>query len=101
MSYRVEYGSSFLDAVKTRVAYLRATGASEDAIERWFANLFDLIDGLYTMPKRGPVAEAQTTTYGFEVRRLVFGDHLIYYRVDEERHAVGVLFLMYGAQQSQ
>lgn len=97
MTYRVEYMPRVIAAIEDQVQYLREQGASDDRITAWLTELFEITDSLYHSPRRHPVAEDETAEIGIEIRRLTFGDYLIYYHVDDDRLTVDVLHFRHGA----
>lgn len=98
MTYRVFYGPAFRDDVRRHVAYLKNEGASDAVVERWFAQLFDLIDSLDQWPRRYPIDPDYDDGSGRETHKANFGDYLVFYEVDEPSKRVNVLAFMHGAR---
>jgi len=98
MTYKVLYTETVRTEIAVQVKYLQEQHVSSATIERWFGGLFDLVDGLYEWPLRFPVSPEQTEDFGFEVRKLNYGDYLIFYRVDEQQRIVEVLHFRHGAR---
>ncbi len=56
------------------------------------------VDSLNESPHRFAVAEPESTARSVEIRRVTFGDHLAFYRVDEARAEVQLLGFRHGAR---
>lgn len=100
MNFQVEYMPRVIAAIDDQVAWLRAQGAGDDRITGWLTDLFDLTDGLYHAPRRHPVAELESAELGIDIHRVIFGDYLIYYHVDDARRIVEVLHFRHSAREA-
>ena len=100
MTYRVEYTPRVIAALSDQVAWLREQGAPDDRVTGWLRDLFSLTDNLYESPRRHPVAIEESAELGVEIRRVVFGDYLIYYHVDDASRLVSVLHFRRAAHQT-
>ncbi|HOB73523.1 MAG TPA: type II toxin-antitoxin system RelE/ParE family toxin [Phycisphaerae bacterium] len=98
MTYRVLYTDNVRADIAAHVRYLQDQQVSSEIIENWFVGLFDLVDSLYLWPLRYPVAEPESRAMGFEVRKAIYGQHLLFYRVDQTQHLVEVLAFRHGAR---
>lgn len=98
MTYRVLYTEQFHDDLDAQLTYLVQQGAPERRVAAWLADLLDVVDRLSESPHRFAVAEPESTARGVELRRVVFGDHLAFYRVDEELREVHLLGFRHGAR---
>jgi len=87
-------------AIDEQVTWLRDQGAGDDRIASWLNELFDLTDSLYHAPRRHPVADLETAELGFEVRRAIFGDYLVYYHIDDVRRIVDVLHFRHASREA-
>lgn len=96
MTYRVVYTDGIKADIAEKVTELRDESVSEPTIEKWFSGLFDRIDALYEAPKRHPVAGDLSSDAGFEVRKLTYGQYLVYHRVDDDSRLVAALTLRHG-----
>lgn len=96
MTYRVFYTATVQEALVDQVEYLRNQAVLDQTIEEWFTGLYDAIDSLYRWPLRHPISEYESALKGFEIRQLVYGDYLVHYRVDQDRHVVEVLSFRHG-----
>ncbi len=100
MKYRVIYTETAVTAIDDQATYLEEEGCPPGRMARWLSELLDTIAGLEEFPKRNTMAEFESSRLGFEVRRLVFGDHLVFYRVNEDDKVVEVLSFRHAARRS-
>jgi mRNA-degrading endonuclease RelE of RelBE toxin-antitoxin system len=98
MTYSVLYTAHVTAQIEKRIDSLRSQHVSEPTIERWFGRLFDAIDDLYERPRRFPVDLAESQRRGYPVRKLIFGDYIIRYRIDESNRAVYVMSFIHGSR---
>lgn len=98
MSYRVLYAEQFRTQLNEQVDYFEQEGAPTARISNWLNELLLLMDGLEESPLRFPVATAETEIEGIELRRVVFGRYLIFYRVEETKKEVQVYGFRHGAR---
>lgn len=98
MSYRVEFSPEFGDNVRRQVEYLREQHVSEERIDGWFGDLFDQLDSLSTSPKRHPLDPIQSTAIAQPSRKMVYGDYLVFYRVDDDTKQVSIDRFVHGAR---
>lgn len=97
MTYRVVYTQTLRHEVLARVRYFQSQDVDPETIQRWFDRLFDAMDELHEWPARYPVAEPETAERGIELRKMPFGEYLIFFRIDEQKKQVEVLSLTHGA----
>jgi len=97
MSYRVIYTDQFIDDIKRHVAYLREEHVGDHVVTRWYERLFDRIDALDTWPLGHPIDESYSRELGHEVRKVNFGDYLVFYEVKAEQEVVRVIAFYHGA----
>jgi len=88
-----------VEAIDQQVEYLIEQHVSSARVTEWLIKLYELTDSLSQWPRRAPMAEAESAEVGFEIRKLVFGDYLIFYRVDESRACVDVLHFRHATQE--
>ena len=98
MTFRVVIAQEVLAAIDAQVGYYLTESAPQDAVIAWLAGLYDRIDGLYTMPRRFPVARAVTRAKGYEVRRMNHGEHAVFYRVRDAAQTVEIIAFRHGRQ---
>lgn len=96
--YRVLYSSLARQQIADQVAYLREEGTSDQRIEAWFEGLFDRVDDLSQYPLRHAAAESYSQAVGRPIRRMVYGQYLLFYHVDEGRMLVEVVAFHHGAR---
>jgi len=101
MSYKVFYTDTMIEQIQDQIQHLRKERVSGATIDGWFARLFDAVDSLYEWPLRHPVAEAESASRGFEIRKLNFENYLIHYRVNESTKVVEVLSFRHAARQPE
>lgn len=68
------------------------------AAENWLQEIYDEIDKLESMPRRHPASLELSTALGCDIRRLIVGEYLLFFRVDDEQQTVDVLRFRHGAQ---
>ncbi len=98
MSYRVLHTDQFHQALEAQLEHFANEGAPRERIAAWLTALLDLMDSLDAMPRRYPVAALESDIMGAEVRKIVFGHYLAFYRVDEEKREVQLLGLRHAAR---
>ncbi len=101
MKYRVVYAPSFVTDVRNQLAYMADQVVAASVIEKWFDSLYRLLDTLEEMPKRYPLDPVQTIMAGRETRKIVFGDYLVFYQIDETRRQVDLVAFMHGARRKE
>jgi plasmid stabilization system protein ParE len=100
MIYQVHYMPSVTAAIDQQVVYFLEQGVSVERVTAWLADLYDLIDSIEQWPRRCPIDEAISAEVDIEIRRLVFGDYLLYLRVDDDRRCVDVVHFRHAAQET-
>jgi plasmid stabilization system protein ParE len=68
------------------------------AAEKWLTALHEQIEALESMPRRHPIAHDLSESLGFEVHRLIVGEYLLFFRVDDTAELVDVLRFRHAAQ---
>lgn len=84
--------------------YEQALFIAEDkpiAAEAWLISLWDAISELTTFPTRHPISEAETKSSKSEIRKLIFGQYIVYFRIIEEKQLVEVLSFRHGARSDE
>lgn len=84
------------DAILDQARFIAADNPI--AAIRWYQSLFDTILTLRENPKRHPVAEMMSVVLGLEVRKLVIGNYLIFYHVDDNDLIVSVVRFRHAAR---
>ena len=98
MTYKVVYAPDVIAAIEAQVGYLESESVSTEHIHAWLKRLFEFTEGLYTMPKRHPVAVPESAEMKREIRRIVFGNYLLFYHVDGDHGRVNVLRFRHAAR---
>ena len=98
MSYRVVYAEQFHEALDAQLEYLVKQGAPQTRVAAWLTELLDLVDGLEEFPRRWPVAEPESAARRAEIRKITFGDYLVFYRADDQERVVLILGMRHGAR---
>jgi plasmid stabilization system protein ParE len=101
MTYHVVYAESFVQDLSHQVEYLLRERAALSTIDRWFTKLYQIVDSLEEWPRRYPVDPIQTEATGRETRKLIVGDYLVFYQIDEDRLQVNVVAFMHGARRRE
>lgn len=101
MNYRVVYAPSFVMDVRNQLAFMADQAVAPAVVQKWFGRFYHLLDTLEEMPKRYPVDRIQTVLVGRETRKLVFGDYLVFYQIDEVRRQVDLVAFMHGASRKE
>lgn len=101
MKYQVILAPSFRDDLDHHVEYLLAEKVATTTIERWLSDLNDKVNGLDELPTRFPVDPIQSEAIGRETRKLLVGDYLVFYQVDEEHGRVNVVAFVHGARRRE
>lgn len=98
MTYRLIFAPSFLADIDRQLAYLRDEQlVSVETIDAWFGRLYAQLDGIEAWPRLYPVDEAYSAAVGRESHKINFGDHLVFYQVDDAGREVNVVALVHGA----
>ncbi|HRX84569.1 MAG TPA: type II toxin-antitoxin system RelE/ParE family toxin [Phycisphaerae bacterium] len=100
MSYRVRYMPQVIAAINLQVQYFLEQQVAPERISAWLGELYDLADSLEHFPRRHAIHEESTAAMGTEVRSVVFGNYLIFYRVDDAQRRVDVVHFRHAAQET-
>ena len=98
MRYRVLYTDQFHEALDAQISYFMDQGAPETRVTNWLNKLLDLMDSLDVSPTRFPIAELESMIAGLELRRVVFGNYLAFYHVDDVKYEVQLLGFRHSAR---
>jgi plasmid stabilization system protein ParE len=91
VDYRVFFTKKALAELAEIADYIAAD--SPDAATRFGNALLDHVSLLERFPRMGPVADERS-----QVRVLVHGPILVYYRIREDKHRVSVLRFRHGSR---
>lgn len=98
MKYRVLYTDQFHEALDTQVEYFPSQDEPPTRIATWINELLQLMDSLEVSPKRFPMAELESAIAGLALRKVVFGNYLAFYHVDDARREVQLLGFRHSAR---
>lgn len=97
MSYHVLITTKAEDSINDYTLYI-----AQDSLDRalaWQDRLLVQLREIGDMPRAYPVSEPDTKLAGYEVRKMVFGNYLAFYRIDDEAKIVYVEAFSHGARQ--
>ena len=95
--YRVVVTSLTTDKIAECAAYIAGQSGSLDVADRWIDKVFDAIDGLDFFPQRFGLAE-EDAHREYEIRRLIIGNYLALYNIDNESKTVRVIGFRHAAR---
>jgi hypothetical protein len=98
MKYEVQASEHFEMQLDEQLAYFKSQRVSSRVTDVWFGRLHRELSDLSTWPRRNPVDLWVSKRVGQEVRKLVFGQHLVYYAIDDEHRRVDLVAFRHGAQ---
>jgi hypothetical protein len=98
MTFEVILSPEARDAIAQQVDYLSTEGVPEDIIVKWLGKLDALCKSLEHSPNRFAVAGLESSRVGFEVRRCVFGDYLLFYAIAKSSGRVEIQYFRRGAK---
>lgn len=93
MDYKLEWSLRARADLQEIVSLIAAERPS--AIAGWGEDLFRHVEILSSFPMIGPVIPEVSVR---PTRRIVFGDYLIFYRVQQEPNVVELLTIWHGAR---
>jgi len=96
MKYEVRVVESAERAILEQALFIAAD--KRLAAEKWLGGIWEAIDDLETMPRRHPLAEALSRDLGVETRRLIFGNYVMHFSVDDASGVVEVLQFRHGRE---
>jgi toxin ParE1/3/4 len=95
--YRVATSSFATEKIADYAAYIVKQSGSLEVAERWIDRVHEAIDGLNFFPHRFELAE-EDAHCDYEVRRVVIGNYLALYNIDEGTKTVRVIGFRHGAR---
>jgi mRNA-degrading endonuclease RelE of RelBE toxin-antitoxin system len=97
MIYKVEITSATFDAIQEQARYIAVDCQAPLNSSRWLEQVWDAIDGLERMPGRHNLAP-ESAYKSYEVRRVIVGDYLILFTIDEPASTVWVIGFRHGSR---
>lgn len=98
MMYEVHTGDEAHEAIRRAARFIAIDQRAPENCKRWLETLWDRIDSLEEMPYRFIVDPIQSKRAGREIRKMIFGDYLIFYTVDEDSRRVDIVGFRHGAR---
>lgn len=98
MTYVVEIAQQALTAISDATHFIAVERQAPRDAEAWLQRLWNAIDKLENMPRRCPVDPIQSEALGSETRKLTFGNYLVFFQIDDDRHRVNVVAFIHAAQ---
>lgn len=77
--------------------YIAEQSGSVEVAQRWVDRVYDAIETLEVFPRRFALAE-EDAHRSYEIRRLIFGNYLALYTIDDVRKTVKVVGFRHGAR---
>ena len=99
MNYRILIQSGVERQIRAQMQFI-----AQDSIDRalqWEDELRQRMSTLSDMPRAYAVSPHESFLAGHEVRKLTFGNYLVYYAIDEAEHNINVEGFRHGAQQPE
>src|SRR5687767_11778434 len=97
MNYRVHVTDAAMDAIRAHARYIAVDCSSPLNAQKWLEHVWDAVEGLEFMPRRHNLApENAYKTY--EVRRVLVGDCLLLFTVDDAAKKTWVIGFRHGSR---
>lgn len=97
MTYSVEITDSALEAIRAEARYIAVDCQSPLNASRWLQRVLRAVEGLERMPRRYGLA-AEDAFKPYEVRRVLVGDCLILFTVEDKTRKVWVIGFRHGTR---
>lgn len=88
MTYRIEITQAIQAQIDEQVSYYLHEGVSVPTVIGWLDGLYVKLEALQAHPRLYTVASWPSKAKGIEIRRLIYGEHVLYYRVHEDTRIV-------------
>lgn len=98
MKFTVEVSPIVIAALQRQARVIAADKPA--AAERWLRQIQRSIASLESLPRRHGLAESLSHLLGMEIRKLIVGNYVLYFRVDEVRSLIRIVRFRHGAQKS-
>ncbi len=95
MIYKVEITVAAFDAIQEQATYIAVDCKAPHIASRWLEQVWDAINGLEHMPSRHNLAP-ESAFKSYEVRRVLVGDYLILFTIDQPASTVWVIGFRHG-----
>lgn len=100
MKYRVQITDPAFEAIRSAALFIADDRKAPLNAQRWLEGLWDAIDTLERMPGRCVLA-AESYYRSFEIRKLIYGNYLVLFNLDEKEKVVYVIGFKHGMQHPQ
>jgi toxin ParE1/3/4 len=97
MKYSVEITDSAYEAILAHARYIAVDCQAPLNASRWLEKLWDAIDALEQMPERHNLAP-ESAYKNYEVRRVLLGDYMILFTIDQPARKVWVIGFRHGSR---
>lgn len=95
--YRIEITDRAQQSIDAYAAHIEDQTGSIRVAHRWVQRIYDAVETLRYMPDRYDTAE-DGIYCSYEVRRLLVGEYLVLYHVEEANRRVAVLNFRHGSK---
>jgi mRNA-degrading endonuclease RelE of RelBE toxin-antitoxin system len=97
MKYIVEITAAASEAIHAQARYIAVDCQAPLNGGRWLEQVWDAIDGLEFMPNRHNLA-SDSAFRPYEIRRILVGDYLILFTINETAKTVTVIGFRHGSR---
>jgi plasmid stabilization system protein ParE len=98
MNYTVEIAPRAQKAIVEAARYIAEDQAAPFNADNWLEGLLDAIFSLRQMPRRWNIAAEDKHRAKYEIRKLIYGDYLVLFMVNDERRMVSVIGFRHGSR---
>jgi len=95
MRYTVKLSATVVDQITDYALFIAKQRRAPEIAQRWLERVYDAIDTLDRMPHRCALAP-ENAHRPYEIRRLLIGQYLALFTIDEEKRAVHVIGFRHG-----
>lgn len=96
-TYRVIVSPDAADQIAGYAGYIAHLAGSDEVARNWILNVYTTIDKLEHFPRRRELAEENERS-SKELRRLIIGNYLALFTIDDEVSAVRVIGFRHAAR---
>ncbi len=100
MTYEVFVTPGARNRIREQAEWIATEQDAPQRAVEWLQRVYDLIQGLETMPRRYAVAP-EDAWCDFEVRAIAIGQFVLFFTIVEEDQAVWVMHARHGRQLSR
>lgn len=96
-TYRVIVSPDAADKIAGYAGYIAHQSGSDEVARNWIINVYTTIDKLEHLPRRRELAEESEHSSN-ELRRLIIGNYIALFTIDDEVSAVRVIGFRHAAR---